>query len=233
VNDHVDDALISLDKVTKVYPGGTRALNEVTLSFEEGEWTTIMGPSGSGKTTLLNIVGCLDLPTSGTVSIAGNEIGGVGQAGLTRLRRENVGLIFQQYHLVAYLTALENVMLAQYYHGSLDESKAVAALQNVGLEHRLDHRPAHLSGGEQQRVCIARALVNEPAILLADEPTGNLDQMNGNVVLHLIRRLHEEGRAIVLVTHNPDISGLGDRTIKIVDGNVAQDHNHGGDKNGG
>ena len=229
----MDQALISLDKVRKVYPGGTRALNEVTLSFKEGEWTTIMGPSGSGKTTLLNIVGCLDLPTSGTVRIAGNEIGGVGQAGLTRLRRENVGLIFQQYHLVAYLTALENVMLAQYYRGSLDESKAVAALQNVGLEHRLDHRPAHLSGGEQQRVCIARALVNEPAILLADEPTGNLDQMNGNVVLHLIQRLHEEGRAIVLVTHNPDISGLGDRTIKIVDGNVVQDHNHGGDKNGG
>ena len=229
----MNTALISVDKVTKVYPGGTRALDEVTLSFEEGEWTTIMGPSGSGKTTLLNIVGCLDLPTSGTVRIAGNEIGGVGQAALTRLRRENVGLIFQQYHLVPYLTALENVMLAQYYHGSLDGRKAVAALQNVGLEHRLDHRPAHLSGGEQQRVCIARALVNEPAILLADEPTGNLDQMNGNVVLHLIQRLHEEGRAIVLVTHNPDISGLGDRTIRIVDGSVTQDYYHGGDKNGG
>jgi putative ABC transport system ATP-binding protein len=228
----MEDALISLEKVTKVYDGGTRALNEVTLSFEKDEWTTIMGPSGSGKTTLLNIIGLLDMPTSGIVRIAGKEVTGVGQAGLTRLRRENVGLIFQQYHLVPYLTALENVMLAQYYHGNPDERKAVAALKNVGLERRLDHPPAHLSGGEQQRVCIARALVNEPAILLADEPTGNLDQTNGNVVLQLIQRLHEEGRAIVLVTHNPDISGLGDRTIRIVDGSVEQDSKFVGDEHG-
>ena len=228
----MDQAVISLERVTKVYAGGTRALNEVTLSFEKDEWTTIMGPSGSGKTTLLNIIGCLDLPTSGTVRIAGKEVTGVGQTALTRLRRDNVGLIFQQYHLVPYLTALENVMLAQYYHGSPDETKAGAALKNVGLEHRFDHLPAHLSGGEQQRVCIARALVNEPAILLADEPTGNLDQTNGNIVLQLIQRLHEEGRAIVLVTHNPDISGLGDRTIRIVDGSVEQDSKSGGDRNG-
>jgi putative ABC transport system ATP-binding protein len=226
----MDDALISLEKVTKVYNGATRALNEVTLSFEKDEWTTIMGPSGSGKTTLLNIIGLLDLPTSGIVRIAGKEVTGVGQAGLTRLRRENVGLIFQQYHLVPYLTALENVMLAQYYHGSPDETKAADTLTNVGMEHRLDHLPAHLSGGEQQRVCIARALVNEPAILLADEPTGNLDQTNGNMVLQLIQRLHEEGRAIVLVTHNPDISGLGDRTIRIVDGSVEQDSKFVGDR---
>ena len=219
----MDQAVISLEKVTKVYGGGTRALNEVTLSFEKDEWTTIMGPSGSGKTTLLNIIACLDLPTSGIVRIDGKEVTGVGQAALTRLRRENVGLIFQQYHLVPYLTALENVMLAQYYHGSLDETKAADALKNVGLEHRLDHPPAQLSGGEQQRVCIARALVNEPAILLADEPTGNLDQTNGNLVLQLIRRLHEEGRAIVLVTHNPDIAGFGGRTIRMVDGSVEQD----------
>jgi putative ABC transport system ATP-binding protein len=216
----MDRAIISLEKVTKIYDGGTRALNEVTLSFEKGEWTTIMGPSGSGKTTLLNIIGCLDLPTSGIARVAGIDVTRVNQAALTRLRRENVGLIFQQYHLVPYLTALENVMLAQYYYGSPDEAKALEALKNVGLEHRLDHSPAHLSGGEQQRVCIARALVNEPAILLADEPTGNLDQKNGDVVLQLIQRMHEEGRAIVLVTHNPDISGLGDRTILMVDGSV-------------
>ncbi|MGZ4910832.1 MAG: ABC transporter ATP-binding protein [Halobacteriota archaeon] len=228
----MDDALISLENVTKVYSGGTRALNEVTLSFEKEEWVTIMGPSGSGQTTLLNIIGCLDLPTSGIVRIDGKEVTGVGQAALTRLRRENVGLIFQQYHLIPYLTALENVMLAQYYHGNPDETKAVDALKNVGLEHRLDHLPAHLSGGEQQRVCIARALINDPAILLADEPTGNLDQTNGNVVLDLIQRLHKEGRAIVLVTHNPDISGIGDRTIRIVDGNVEQDSKPGGDRNG-
>jgi putative ABC transport system ATP-binding protein len=228
----MDDALISLENVTKVYSGGTRALNEVTLSFEKEEWVTIMGPSGSGKTTLLNIIGCLDLPTSGIVRIDGKEVTGVSQAALTRLRRENVGLIFQQYHLIHYLTALENVMLAQYYHGNPDETKAADALKNVGLEHRLDHLPAHLSGGEQQRVCIARALINDPAILLADEPTGNLDQTNGNVVLDLIQRLHKEGRAIVLVTHNPDISRLGDRTIGIVDGSVEQDYKPGGDRNG-
>jgi putative ABC transport system ATP-binding protein len=204
----------------------------VTISFGKDEWTTVMGPSGSGKTSLLNIIGCLDLPTSGIVCIAGKEVTGVDQTALTRLRRENVGLIFQQYHLVPYLNALENVMLAQYYHGSLDETKALDALKNVGLEHRLDHPPAHLSGGEQQRVCIARALVNEPAILLADEPTGNLDQKNGNIVLQLIQLLHKEGRAIVLVTHNPDISRLGDRTIRIVDGSVEQDSQSRGDKNG-
>ena len=224
----MDEALVSLEKVTKIYEGGTKALDEVTLEFEKGEWTTIMGPSGSGKTTLLNIIGCLDVPTSGNVRVAGNEVTGASHATLTRLRRENVGLVFQQYHLIPYLTALENVTLAQYYHGTLDEAKAIEALKNVGLEHRLDHSPAHLSGGEQQRVCIARALVNEPAILLADEPTGNLDQKNGNLVLQLIQRLHEGGRAIILVTHNPDICGLGDRTIRIVDGSVEQDYSNGG-----
>ncbi|MFZ0010530.1 MAG: ABC transporter ATP-binding protein [Halobacteriota archaeon] len=230
--DGAADALISLEKITKAYDSTTRALNEVTLSFKKNEWTTIMGPSGSGKTTLLNIIGCLDLPTSGIVRIAGKEATGVDQAALTRLRRENVGLVFQQHHLVPYLTALENVMLAQYYRGSPDETKAADALRNVGLGHRLDHPPAHLSGGEQQRVCIARALVNEPAILLADEPTGNLDQASGNVVLQLIQRLHEEGRTIVLVTHNPNISGLGDRTIRLVDGSIEQDSKSGGDRNG-
>jgi len=226
------DPIISLNDVTKVYDGGTRALNEVTLSVKREEWTTIMGPSGSGKTTLLNIIGCLDAPTSGTVCIAGKDVTGVSQAVLTKLRRENVGLIFQQYHLVPYLTALENVMIAQYYHGNTDEAKAEEALKGVGLGHRLEHLPAHLSGGEQQRVCIARALINDPAILLADEPTGNLDQNNGKIVLELIRRLHEEGRAIILVTHNPDIIKLGDRTIRIVDGTVEWDSTSGGTANG-
>ncbi len=216
------DEVIRLDNVTKVYDGGTEALNEVTLSLKD-EWTTIIGPSGSGKTTLLNIIGCLDTPSSGTVHVAGQRATGVTNAELTKLRREHIGLIFQQYHLVAYLTALENVMLAQYYHGATDEAKAVDALKSVGLGHRLDHLPAHLSGGEQQRVCIARALINEPTILLADEPTGNLDQTNGRAVLELIHTLHEAGHTIVLVTHNQDIVKLGDRTIRIVDGAVAWD----------
>ncbi|MDD1721089.1 MAG: ABC transporter ATP-binding protein [Euryarchaeota archaeon] len=225
------DEIIRLDNVTKVYDGGTQALGGVTLSLKD-EWTTIVGPSGSGKTTLLNVIGCLDTPTTGTVHIAGKTVTGVNKAELTKLRRKHIGLVFQQYHLVPYLTALENVMLAQYYYGTTDEAKVVNALKNVGLGHRLDHLPAHLSGGEQQRVCIARALINEPTILLADEPTGNLDQTNGQAVLELIQNLREAGHAIVLVTHNQDIVKLGDRTIRIVDGTVAWDSALGGGDHG-
>jgi len=142
------------------------------------------------------------------------------KSNLTRFRRENIGLIFQQYHLVPYLSALENVMMAQYYHSVVNENDAINALKKVGLDHRLDHIPAHLSGGEQQRVCIARALVNEPRILLADEPTGNLDQKNGEVVLKLIKNLHEEGHTIILITHNPQIGKLGDKQLNLVDGKI-------------
>lgn len=182
-----------------------------------------MGPSGSGKTTLLNIIGCLDSASKGYAFINGTEITKLNQNQLTKFRRENIGLIFQQYHLVPYLTALENVMMAQYYHSIVEESEAVDALKRVGLSHRLNHIPAHLSGGEQQRVCIARALINEPEILLADEPTGNLDQKNGEIVLDLIRKLHKEGHTIVLVTHNPNIGKLGDRLIKLIDGKISKD----------
>jgi putative ABC transport system ATP-binding protein len=145
------------------------------------------------------------------------------QRELTQFRRENIGLIFQQYHLVPYLTALENVMMAQYYHSVVDETDAIEVLKKVGLEKRLHHIPAHLSGGEQQRVCIARALINEPEILLADEPTGNLDQKNGEVVLNLIEKLHREGHTVVLITHNPNIAKLGDRSINLIDGKLSFD----------
>ncbi len=181
------------------------------------------GASGSGKTTLLNIIGCLDSPTNGSVVINGKEINELTQVQLTRFRRENIGLIFQQYHLVPYLTALENVMLAQYYHGVVDEKKAKEVLQRVGLKHRLNHIPSHLSGGEQQRVCIARALINNPKILLADEPTGNLDQKNGEIVLSLIEKLHREGHTIIMVTHNPEIAKLGQRTVTLIDGKICAD----------
>jgi len=180
-----------------------------------------MGPSGSGKTTLLNIIGCLDSPSNGSVHINGTDITQLNQKQLTRFRRENIGLIFQQYHLIPYLTALENVMIAQYYHSIVDENEAIDVLKRVGLTHRLHHIPAHLSGGEQQRVCIARALVNEPRILLADEPTGNLDQKNGDIVLKLITELHREGHTIVLITHNQEIGKLGQKKIVLVDGKIS------------
>ena len=217
------DALISVEGVRKVYGTETTALDGVTLGIQEGSWTNITGPSGSGKTTLLNILGCLDSPSEGRISIDGTDVTGLGQSELTTFRRENIGLIFQQYHLVPYLTALENVMMAQYFHSVVDEGQARAALERVGLGHRLDHLPAQLSGGEQQRVCIARALINDPKILLADEPTGNLDQRNGRNVLELMEALHREGHTVVVVTHNPDIALMGDRTIEIVDGKVARD----------
>jgi putative ABC transport system ATP-binding protein len=212
--------LIRLKDIYKIYNGNTHALDGLNFSMNKGDWTTITGPSGSGKTTLLNVIGCLDSPSKGSVYINGTEITGLNQKELTCFRREHIGLIFQQYHLVPYLTALENVMMAQYYHSVVDETQAKDVLKRVGLTHRLDHIPAHLSGGEQQRVCIARALINEPEILLADEPTGNLDQKNGEVVLKLIKDLHKDNHSIILITHNPDIAQLGERRINLIDGRV-------------
>jgi putative ABC transport system ATP-binding protein len=226
----MNNGLIKVDKISKIYNGNTYALNGLNLSISKGDWTSITGPSGSGKTTLLNILGCLDSPTKGNVLIDGTEITNLSQRDLTRFRREHIGLIFQQYHLVPYLTALENVMMAQYYHSVVDEKDAIDVLKRVGLEKRLHHIPAHLSGGEQQRVCIARALINEPEILLADEPTGNLDQKNGDVVLDLIKKLHKEGHTVILITHNPDIAKLGDRRINLIDGKLSFDSKNKGGK---
>jgi putative ABC transport system ATP-binding protein len=219
----MDEELIRLQNIKKYYDENTHVLENLNLIIKKGGWTSIMGPSGSGKTTLLNIIGCLDSATAGSVVINGTDITKLNQAKLTRFRRENIGLIFQQYHLVSYLTALENVMMAQYYYGGVNEEKAIEVLKRVGLGHRLDHVPAHLSGGEQQRVCIARALINQPKILLADEPTGNLDQKNGEIVLTLIRQLLQEGHTIIMVTHNPDIAKFGQRTITLIDGKICAD----------
>ncbi len=218
----MSEDLIRIRKVYKIYDKNTRALDNLNLSIKKGEWTTIMGPSGSGKTTLLNVIGCLDSPSHGNVFINGTEITKLNQVQLTKFRRENIGLIFQQYHLVPYLTVLENVMMAQYYHSVVDENDAIESLKKVGLGHRLHHIPAHLSGGEQQRVCIARALINDPRILLADEPTGNLDQKNGEIVLRLITELHSEGHTVILITHNHEIGNLGQRKIVLVDGKVSK-----------
>jgi len=213
--------IVKIQNLVKKYDKKTRALDNLTLSIEKGEWTSIMGPSGSGKTTLLNIIGCLDSPTNGKVVIDRKEITGLKHNDLTKFRRENIGLIFQQYHLIPYLTAVENVMIAQYFHSIVDEKDAIEALKRVGLEHRLDHVPMHLSGGEQQRVCIARALINDPKILLADEPTGNLDQKNGEIILELVRKLHREGHTIIMVTHNSKIGDMGQKKVLLVDGKIS------------
>ncbi len=205
------------------YNENTRALDNVNIEVMKGEWVSIMGASGSGKTTLLNIIGCLDTPTSGSVFTKGIKITDLDPKELTRFRRENMGFIFQQFHLVPYLTALENVMLAKYFlHGKGDhEEDARLALERVDMGHRLEHIPAHLSGGEQQRVAVARALANEPEIILADEPTGNLDQKNSWKILELLKSLHDEGHTILLITHEPDIGKMGNRTIRLVDGQVS------------
>ena len=213
--------IIVTKNLSKIY-GDTKALQKTSITINQGDWTSIIGPSGSGKTTLLNMISCLDTATSGTVIVNGTNVSELNQVKLTRFRRDNIGLIFQQYHLIPYLTALENVMMAQYYHSIVVEKDAREALENVGMGHRLHHVPSHLSGGEQQRVCIARALINDPKILLADEPTGNLDQKNGKIVLDLIKRLNDEGHTVVLVTHNPDIAKKGNRIIELIDGKVSQ-----------
>src|SRR5207237_1714443 len=201
--------------------GVIRALDDFTLSVDPGEWVAIMGPSGSGKSTLVNLIGCLDRPTSGEIWLDGVNVANMSPNELNRVRAEKVGFIFQQFHLIPYLTAIENVMLAQYFHSMTDEQEAFDALARVGLRDRANHVPAQLSGGEQQRVCIARALINDPKIILADEPTGNLDAKNEEIVLELLRDLHRQGRTIVMVTHDPVVARLGDRRIELHHGRIA------------
>jgi putative ABC transport system ATP-binding protein len=215
--------IIQTKGLNKTYDNDTRALNGIDLKVFKGEWLTIMGPSGSGKTTLLNIIGGLDKPTYGRININGKEITQLNNKALTRFRRENIGFIFQQFHLVPYLTALENVLLAQYFHSIVVETEAIEALERVGLKDRLTHLPSQMSGGEQQRVAVARALANEPDILLADEPTGNLDQKNGKVVLDLLQSLHDDGHTIIMITHDSKIAKCGQRIVGMVDGKISTD----------
>jgi putative ABC transport system ATP-binding protein len=204
-------ARIAIAGVSRIY-GAQRALDKLDLSIAPGEWLAVMGPSGSGKTTLLNLLGGLDRPDEGTVLVDTLDLAGLDDTARTRYRRERVGLVFQQFHLLPYLDSLENVMVAQHYHSLADPVEALEALRRVGLEHKAKARPGQLSGGEQQRVCIARALINQPALILADEPTGNLDEDNARAVLDLFSALHRAGHTIVLVTHDPDVAALADRT---------------------
>jgi putative ABC transport system ATP-binding protein len=222
--------MIKINNVSRVYPakaeangGGAviRALDNFSLHVEPGEWVSIMGPSGSGKSTLVNLIGCLDRPSSGEIWLDGENVASISASELNRARAEKIGFVFQQFHLIPYLTSVENVMLAQYFHSMTDEQEALDALDRVGLKERAHHLPSQLSGGEQQRVCIARALINDPKIVLADEPTGNLDALNEEIVLRLLRELHQQGRTIVMVTHDPVVARLADRRIELHHGKIA------------
>src|SRR5271169_3591130 len=226
--------MIEIKDVTKLYPAKEagngkgkgdqsstiHALDHISLHVAPGEWLSIMGPSGSGKSTLVNLIGCLDRPSSGEIWLDGENVAGISSAELNRVRAEKIGFIFQQFHLIPFLTAVENVMLAQYFHSMTDEKEAIEALTRVGLGDRAHHVPSQMSGGEQQRVCIARALINDPKIILADEPTGNLDAVNEEIVLRLLRELHHQGRTIVMVTHDPVVARLADRRIELHHGKI-------------
>jgi putative ABC transport system ATP-binding protein len=211
--------LIRFEGVSRHF-GGLKALDDVDLVVRRGEWIAVLGPSGSGKTTLVNLLAALDRPTRGRLWVDGVDIASLGESERSRYRREQVGIVFQQFHLFSHLTALENVLVAQHYHSMVDEGEARAALDRVGVADRAHHLPSQLSGGEQQRVCVARALINQPRLILADEPTGNLDADNEDCVLRLFRDLHEEGVTLVTVTHAPKVGNLADRRVELHHGRL-------------
>jgi putative ABC transport system ATP-binding protein len=213
---------IEAEGITKLYGSSLRALDHVSLWVEEGEWVAVMGASGSGKSTLMNILGGLDSPSGGVMRVDGLDLASLSPRELARYRAEKVGFIFQQFHLVPYLTALENVMLAQYFHSLADEQEATAALSAVGMGDRLHHLPSQLSGGEQQRVCVARALINQPNLILADEPTGNLDEVNETIVMGLLTELHRQGHTLIMVTHDPEIGRMAERRIELHHGHLTE-----------
>ena len=222
-------ALIQLEGVTKVYRMGeveVHALRGVDFSIDEGEWVAIMGPSGSGKSTVMNVLGCLDQPTAGSYWLAGTDVGELDDNRLADIRGRRIGFVFQQFNLLSRTTALANVELPLLYSGNGNprREQAKAALEAVGLADRMYHRPNEMSGGQQQRVAIARALVNNPSIILADEPTGNLDTRTGDEIMDLFRRLHEERNiTIIFVTHDPELSDQVPRRIMLRDGAVVAD----------
>jgi putative ABC transport system ATP-binding protein len=221
-------AVISLEGVRKTYATGAvsvEALRGIDIEIESGEYVAIIGPSGSGKSTLMHILGCLDIPTEGTYELAGRDVSVLEEVELAAIRNREIGFVFQQFNLLPDLTALRNVGLPLVYAGvpaSEREKRARHALERVGLGDRADHRPGELSGGQQQRVAVARALVSEPSMILADEPTGNLDSVSTEDVLGLFRELHQTGRTIVLITHDHEVAEAADRVITIRDGLVTE-----------
>lgn len=222
-------AIVAIENLNKVYHIGAYelfALRDFALSIGEGEYVAIMGPSGSGKSTLLNILGCLDRPSSGTYHLGGYDVSKLDDDELSRIRGLRIGFIFQSYNLIAQLNVIENIEVPMYYQG-VEEHKSAAKARElaamVGLEKRLGHRPSELSGGQQQRVSIARALANDPVIILADEPTGNLDSQSGTEILNILEGLHKKGKTLIMVTHDPKIGDRAQRVVHLLDGRVERD----------
>jgi putative ABC transport system ATP-binding protein len=216
--------MLQLENITKVYKAGQTevpALRGISCRIESGEMVSIIGPSGSGKSTLMNIIGCLDKPTSGQYRLDGTEVSELNDNQLAEIRNKKIGFVFQSFHLLSRTTALANVELPLIYSGASNRrQRALQVLESVGLAHRVTHRPSELAGGEQQRVAIARALVTNPSLILADEPTGNLDTRTSQEIMAIFKKLNEQGMTIVLVTHEPDIAAYTQRTIKLRDGQI-------------
>lgn len=216
--------MFELENITKVYKAGQTevpALRGISCRIESGEMVSIIGPSGSGKSTLMNIIGCLDKPTSGRYRLDGTEVSELDDNQLAEIRNKKIGFVFQSFNLLSRTTALANVELPLIYNGASDRrQRALQVLDSVGLSHRITHRPSELAGGEQQRVAIARALVNNPSLILADEPTGNLDTKTSQEIMGIFEKLNKQGMTIILVTHEPDIAAYTQRTIKLRDGQI-------------
>lgn len=222
-------ALVEIKDVCKIYNPGeneVRALDHVSLTIDEQEFVAIIGHSGSGKSTLMNMLGCLDVPTSGEYWLHGQDVSALSDDELSDIRNREIGFIFQGFNLIPNLTALENVELPLIYRGvskSVREELSMEALKKVGLEHRMDHKPSEMSGGQQQRVAIARAIAQAPPVILADEPTGNLDSNSTKEIMDILKGLHKEGRTVILITHDNEIAAQAKRVIKIRDGKVESD----------